>query len=126
MATRMSVSFRDLGYIPDAIFNYLTLLGWSPGNDLEKMNRDQIINLFSIDRIQSSAAQMDKNKLLNLNGLYMSEVPEAEFITRASAIVKQEPWGSEVEDAYMASVAKLMHSRTKLYTQVIEWSYFFY
>ena len=116
---------RDHGYLPDAVFNYLTLLGWSPGNDLEKMSRDQIIDLFSIERIQRSPAQMDPNKLLNMNGLYMAELPEKDFIRRASETVKQETWGADADDATIEKIARLMHSRTKVYAQIKDWSYFF-
>ena len=116
---------RDHGYLPDAVFNCLTLLGWSPGNDREKMSRDQIVELFSLERIQRSPAQMDNNKLLNMNGLYMSDVPENEFLQRASEMVKEKAWGAAADDVYIETIARLMRSRTKNYADINNWSYFF-
>ncbi len=117
--------FRDNGYLADAVLNYLTLLGWSPGEDLEKMNRGELIERFTLDRVQSSPAQMDINKLQHMNGLYIPELGEADFIQEVRAVVKNEPWGKDVDSNYFSAVARLMQSRTKLYSQAKEWGYFF-
>ena len=49
--------------MPDALFNFLTLLGWNPGDDREVFTRDEMIQAFSLDRVQSSPAQVDLKKL---------------------------------------------------------------
>jgi len=67
--------FRDKGYLPDALFNYLVLLGWSPGDDREVLAREEIAKLFTLDRVQSSPAKMDLQKLLWMNGEYMARLP---------------------------------------------------
>ncbi|MFH0898875.1 MAG: glutamate--tRNA ligase family protein, partial [bacterium] len=60
--------FKEKGYLPDALFNYLSLLGWSPGDNREKMSRKEMIEAFSLDRVKSAPAQFDIVKLQNMNG----------------------------------------------------------
>jgi glutamyl-tRNA synthetase len=117
--------FRDKGYLAEALFNYLTLLGWSPGDDREKLSRSELVALFSLDRVQSSAAQMDLRKLQNLNGQYLAELPPTEFLELARTHLDAHDWGTEVADEELAEVAALMQTRTKLLTDVSSWKYFF-
>ncbi len=116
---------RDRGFLPDAVFNYLSLLGWSPGNDLEKMTRKQMISLFSLDRVQSSSAQMDMAKMTNLNGLYIAEIPFPQFLRMVTDIITKLNWGKSVDPEYLEKVASLMQSRTKLLGHIEDWQYFF-
>jgi glutamyl-tRNA synthetase len=117
--------FRDKGYLPEALFNYLTLLGWSPGDDREKMTRDELVQAFSLDRVQRASAQMDLKKLLNLNGQYMAELPFDRFLDGCRDVVERMPWADHVEESQFTAVAELMQSRTKVLTDVETWDYFF-
>ena len=65
--------FRENGILPDALFNFLCLLGWAPGDDREKMSREEIISSFSFDRISKKDAVFDEKKLKWMNGKYLSE-----------------------------------------------------
>lgn len=71
--------FRELGYLPGALFNFLALLGWSPGDDREIMTRDEMVDLFSLDRVKSAPARFDLKKLLWMNGAYLRAMPEEEY-----------------------------------------------
>ena len=73
--------FRKKGFLPEALFNYLALLGWSPGDDREKMTREEMIEAFTLDRVKSSPAQFDTRKLLNMNGMYIAEMPFDDFLS---------------------------------------------
>ncbi|HOK03979.1 MAG TPA: glutamate--tRNA ligase family protein [Victivallales bacterium] len=116
--------FRDKGFLPQALFNYLALLGWSPGDDREKMTKEEMIREFSVDRIKSSPAQFDIQKLINMNGLYISELNLDEFINLSYNFI---PWSEKKpEKEKFAKIAKLMHPRTKTFAQVSEWKYFFF
>ncbi|MCA9493052.1 MAG: hypothetical protein KC621_24140, partial [Myxococcales bacterium] len=68
--------FRRDGYLPEAIVNYLCLLGWSPGDDREVLTRDEMVSAFTIDRVQKTAARFDSDKLLWMNQEYMKSLPE--------------------------------------------------
>lgn len=59
--------FRASGYLPDVLVNFIALLGWNPGNDLEKMTLEEMTRLFSIERIGKANARFDRAKLLNFN-----------------------------------------------------------
>lgn len=117
--------FRDKGYSPDALFNYLSLLGWSPGEDREKLDRQEAVALFSLDRVKSSPAKMDLRKLRHLNGQYVAELPLPEFVRAARDEIRAYPWAEGVDEAYFETVCELMQSRTHLVSMVSGWKYFF-
>ncbi|MCH2176180.1 MAG: glutamate--tRNA ligase [Lentisphaeria bacterium] len=117
--------FKAKGYIAQALFNYLTLLGWSPGDDREKMSLNEIIKAFDITRVKSAAAQMDMNKLFNLNGQYMEEMPFTDFYSKVADELAQYDWFDSENTGYNHQVAALLQSRTKLFSQVDAWKYFY-
>ena len=116
--------FREKGYLPQALFNYLSLLGWSPGDDREKMSREELVEAFRIERALCSPAQFDIAKLTNMNALYIAELSHEDFMKEiAPYLVKlcPESAGSPILD----QVASLMQTRTKTFADVANWSYFF-
>lgn len=60
--------YREQGFLPEAICNYLALLGWSPGDDRENISLQELTELFTIDRVNSNPARFDMKKLENING----------------------------------------------------------
>ncbi len=119
--------FRTKGFLPDALFNYLALLGWSPGDDREKMTVEEMIRDFGIERIKSSPAQFDMNKLLNMNGHYIAEMPSANFAKSTFEMLSSEAgWDLRGQEELFGKVAALMQSRTKTLKQPLEWKYFFF
>lgn len=117
--------FREKGYLAEALFNYLALLGWSPGDDREKMTSSELIEAFTLERVKSAPAQLDLNKLLNLNGMYLAEMPLDKFISAITVFFQRQPWAASIDGERFKQVATLMQSRTKLFTQVETWKYFF-
>lgn len=65
--------FKEKGFLADALFNYLCLLGWAPGDDRELMSREEIISIFSLDRIGKKDAVFDEKKLIWMNGKYLAQ-----------------------------------------------------
>jgi glutamyl-tRNA synthetase len=92
--------FRAEGYLPQALYNYLALLGWSPGEDREIMSRDEMARLFSVDRLSASPAVFDREKLTWMNGQYMSALPLGELLRRLA------PFLEEVGLGELAAVAE--------------------
>ena len=68
-------AFLEQGILPEALFNYLCLLGWSPGDDREIMSKEELTEAFELSRINHSAAVFDLKKLFWLNGRYLTELP---------------------------------------------------
>jgi glutamyl-tRNA synthetase len=66
--------FRNEGILPQALYNFLALLGWNPGGDQEILSRDEMIRLFTVDRLNASAAVFDREKLEWMNGQYLSKL----------------------------------------------------
>ena len=65
--------YEKLGYLPEAVFNFLALLGWSPGGEEEIMTKEEIIERFSLDAVSKSPAVFDMEKLKWLNGHYIRQ-----------------------------------------------------
>ena len=71
--------FRKAGYLPDALVNFLALLGWAPDGETTIMSREELIERFLLDHVTSSPAQFDYAKLDWMNGVYIRALPEEEF-----------------------------------------------
>ena len=75
--------YRDAGYLPEAICNYLALLGWSPGEDREEVTMKELTELFTVERVHSSPARFDMKKLEAINGDKIRALSAEEFFNRA-------------------------------------------
>ena len=122
--------FRDKGFLAPALFNYLAFLGWSPGDDREKMSKSELIEAFSIQRVLSSPAKFDAAKLANINSQYIAELTLANFADKVANFAKSTEreefikWiESDKEQFY--KVAELMQMRTKMLSDIDSWSYFY-
>lgn len=117
--------FKDKGFLADALFNYLSLLGWAPGDDREKMTREELIEAFTLQRVRSAPAQMDLKKLENLNGMYIAEIPLPEFVKIAQEHLATYPWFTTSSVEKITDVARLMQVRTHKFVDFNGWQYFF-
>jgi glutamyl-tRNA synthetase len=75
--------YRDEGFLPEAMVNYLALLGWSPGDDREVLTTGQLIAEFRLSDVKSSPAFFDEKKLSSVDAEYIRALPEAEFVARS-------------------------------------------
>ena len=74
--------FRADGYLPEALLNFLALLGWAPDGETTIMGQDDLIERFTLERVSPSPAQFDYAKLEWMNGVYLRELPPHEFAHR--------------------------------------------
>jgi len=91
-------AYRDMGYLPAAMRNYLARLGWSHGDD-EVFSTEKMIEWFTLGGIGKSAARFDFAKLENLNGLYMRDTPDGELLVALVAVLPHVDGGSEMLSA---------------------------
>jgi len=91
-------AYRDMGYLPPAMRNYLARLGWSHGDD-EVFSTEQMIEWFTLGGIGKSAARFDFAKLENLNGLYMRDTPDGELLDALVAVLPHVEGGPEMLSA---------------------------
>jgi glutamyl-tRNA synthetase len=82
-------AYRDMGYLPETMRNYLLRLGWSHGDD-EIISTEQAIQWFNFESIGKSAARMDYKKLDNLNGHYIRETPDATLVAEITGFLARE------------------------------------
>jgi glutamyl-tRNA synthetase len=77
--------YRDEGYLPEALRNYLALLGWAPGNDREIITVEEMISEFRLEDVKSAGAIFDEVKLRAVNSDYLRALPTPELVERAAA-----------------------------------------
>jgi len=80
--------YRERGFLPEAICNYLALLGWSPGEDREDVSMSELTELFTVERVHSSPARFDMKKLEAINGDKIRALSPDEFLNRALPFLK--------------------------------------
>jgi glutamyl-tRNA synthetase len=105
--------YRERGFLPEAICNYLALLGWSPGDDRENVTMKELTELFTVDKVHSSPARFDMKKLEAINGDKIRALSPEEFfnwslpfLTKASVIS-----GTESEITIVKSALPIIQER---------------
>lgn len=76
------LEYKDMGYLPEAMLNFLASMGWNDGTEQEIFTRDELIQKFSLDRVQKSSAILDEKRLLWMNGMHIRALPLDELIKR--------------------------------------------
>jgi glutamyl-tRNA synthetase len=112
--------YRERGYLPEAMRNYLALLGWSPAGDREIIPIDEMIAEFSIDDVKPSAAFFDVQKLQAINAEYIRALPVATFVRESLPWLETDaPWPPERFDlALFEAVAPFVQERVKTLSEV--------
>ena len=110
--------YRDRGVLPEAMVNYLALLGWGPPDGVEVRPITEIVSLFDIADINTSPAMFDVKKLEAINGDYIRALPLDEFITRSRPYLDAEPWAAAVDPKVFAAIAPEVQTRVKVLSEV--------
>ncbi len=106
--------YREQGYLPEALFNYLLLLGWNPGDDREVLSRDDMIALFELEKVHVTAAMFDPKKLAWMNGEYIKQIPLADF----KALLKEKVTIEGKDEAWWDYLLTQVQPRTKFLTDI--------
>ena len=101
--------FRSAGYVPEALMNFLALLGWAPDGETTIMSRDELVERFSLERVGSSPATFDYAKLDWLNGVYLRELPPDEYASRLVAYLREQ--GSDWPEERIRAAAPLVQEK---------------
>ncbi|HEX5725106.1 MAG TPA: glutamate--tRNA ligase [Longimicrobiaceae bacterium] len=89
--------YAQLGILPEALFNFLALLGWNPGDEREVMPVEELVEAFSLERINKKAAVFDLEKLLWMNGQYLAQKPAAELLPAVGPALVAEGLASQAD-----------------------------
>ena len=127
----MSVlEYRKLGYLPEALFNFLALLGWNPGDDREILTKDELIAAFSLEKVQKSGAIFDFVKLDWMNGKYIREKPLDDLVSLCTPFISdflQVPLpNAHYTQEYIGKVVALEQSRLKKLSEIGELTDYFF
>jgi len=124
------MEYQQLGYLPEAMFNFLALLGWSPGDEREIMSRDEIMGKFSLEACSKAPAVFDLQKAEWMNGEYMKQMEPAELAERVrpwlveAGLLEEEL--SEERRRWLVQVVELMQERAKLLSTYATWARYFF
>lgn len=121
--------YRDQGYLPDAMFNFLGLIGWSLDDKTEIISRDQFVASFTLDRVVKNPAMFNIDKLTWMNGVYIRDMPEPELVETFAVWLDRGLPPSvprPVDRGLVARIAPLIRERVKLLAEVVDYSDFFF
>lgn len=122
--------YEELGYLPEALFNFITLLGWSPSGEEEIFTKEEFINIFDTNRLSKSPALFDKQKLTWMNNQYMKKrdldtVVEIALPHLAKAgLVKEDM--SEEQSQWVRNLIDLYHDQMSYGAEIVQLSELFY
>ena len=118
-------SYIEQGYVPEAVRNYLCLLGWSPKDNREKIEIDEVVKLFELEKINRRNAAFDLDKCFWLNGQYIAQMSLDRFIELARPFLEKAD--IEVSDKnYLRAVLSIVKEKIKLLSDVSEWTRYFF
>ncbi len=109
--------YREQGYMPEALINYLALLGWNPGTPQEIFSMDELIQQFSLEGIQKSGAVFDQQKLRWFNREYIKRMPAADFSSRATAELQKI---GITDAATVAKIIPVLRERAEVWSDVAQ------
>ena len=120
----ISSGYREAGYLPEAVINFLALLGWNPGNDQEVMSMDELIKLFDLHRCSKSGAKFDYKKAVWFNHQYIQQKSNEEVASLFMPILKEH--GVEAPMDKVVAVVGMMKDRVSFVSQLWEVCSFFF
>lgn len=121
----ISSGYREKGYLPEAVVNFLALLGWNPGDDSELMSMDELIRKFSFDHCSKAGAKFDYQKGIWFNHEYLMQTPDEELARLFLPILEEK----EIEGftpEYVARALGMVKSRANLVPDLWDQADFFF
>jgi len=119
--------YREMGYLPHALVNFIALLGWSPGGDREIMSRDDMVKEFSLEGIGKSGAVFDIEKLNWMNGAYIRQLSPDDYVALAMPFLEKANLDlSAFDAAYIRSALLLEQERAKTLAEIPALTDFFF
>jgi len=126
------LTYRDRGYLPQALLNVLAFLGWNPGSEEEIFTHEELGKHFTLERIQKAGAVFNPDRLDYMNGVYIRALPVGEvaeqmkpYLEKAEIVAKS-PRADLSDAEYLLLVARLLQDRFKHFDETKEFSWFFF
>jgi len=124
------MEYKQMGFLPVAVVNFLAFLGWNPGDDREKMTLNELIESFSIEGISKKSSVFDIKKIEWLNGQYLNELPSSEILQEIGLRFIEHGFISEKDlkekHRYLLGVIDLLKKRCRLITDFAKQGFYFF
>ena len=117
-------AFREQGYLPEALNNYLALIGWNPGTDQEMFNMEQLVETFDLGKVNKKSAVFDDKKLNWISGHHLMFRSNKDILDNVRSLTPE--WGKTESDVYVMKVIDQLKVRSKTLIQLAEQSKYFF
>ncbi|MBD5283144.1 MAG: glutamate--tRNA ligase [Bacteroides sp.] len=121
----ISAGYREQGYLPEAVVNFLALLGWNPGDNTELMTMDELIKKFSFEHCSKSGAKFDYKKGAWFNHEYLINKPDAEVAALFKPLMEKKGW-TGFSDDYITRAVGMVKGRIDFVSDLLEQADFFF
>lgn len=119
--------FRNEGYLPESLVNYLALLGWATGEDKDFRDVEEMIRKFRLEDISRSPAIYDKKKLSWMNGHYLCRINLSRIVSLLEKEAKAKGWlEKDINQEYFCQVVDLVRSRAKTVNEILDHAAYFF
>jgi len=116
------------GYLPEAMMNFLSLLGWSPGDNRELLTKQELIQSFSLKGVSKKSAVFDEAKLDWMNGQYISQMSDNELLQQVLPLLSKDGLveADDVDEFYVQKAVSLLKSRIRKISEFVELGKYFF
>jgi nondiscriminating glutamyl-tRNA synthetase len=118
--------YKELGYLPQAMFNFMALLGWSPEGEQEIFSHDELIQVFDEKRLSKSPSMFDKQKLTWVNNRYIKELPLSQVVALCKPFLEKEFDINGRSDEWIEKLVALFHDQLSYGHQITELARLFF
>ena len=112
--------YEEMGYLPEALFNFISLLGWSPEGEEEILSKAEIIAQFDEKRLSKSPATFDKNKLMYINNRYIKELSLDEMVELCRPHLEKSNIIQNHSDLWIRNLVELFHGRMSYGAEIVD------
>jgi glutamyl-tRNA synthetase len=117
-------AYREMGYLSDALVNFLARLGWASG-DQEIFSRAELIEKFRLEDVGKSAGVFNAEKLQWLNAHYIKEMPVAQLVHAVKPFIAQKGYAMPTDDEWLARVVTTLQARAKTLVEIVEQAHYY-
>ena len=119
------LEYRNMGILPEALLNFLTLIGWSPGTEQEIFSTEELIRLFDKDGINPASGVFNLDKLVWMNSEYIHKMDDEKLLEKLTPLIHQRGW-SGFSREYLIHIVSLMKTRMRLLNDFVELAPYFF
>ena len=112
--------YRQLGYLPEALINFLALLGWSPSGEKEIMSVEELIQEFSMDGVAKNPAVFDMKKLNHINEVYIRALEPAAYFDKCLPYLEQAGYTAGRDEQWLRGIVALTQERVPYLSKVVD------